>query len=80
MASTAAPLVRRDSGVGARLAAIVAVYGSLALAACGGKGDESLGENVQSNYENAAENLDAMADNTINAVAADTLVTHEALA
>ena len=46
---------------------------SLALAACGGKGDDSLGENVQSNYENAAENLDAMADNTTNAVAADTL-------
>ena len=38
---------------------------SLALAACGGKGDDSLGENVQSNYENAAENLEAAADNKI---------------
>jgi ABC-type glycerol-3-phosphate transport system substrate-binding protein len=46
---------------------------SLALAACGGKGDDSLGENVQSNYENAAENLDAMAENTTNAAVADTL-------
>ncbi|MCW3798576.1 hypothetical protein OMW55_12235 [Sphingomonas sp. BN140010] len=46
---------------------------SLALAACGGKGDDSLGENVQSNYENAAENLDAMADNTGNAAVADSL-------
>ena len=36
---------------------------SLALAACGGQGDDALGENVQENYEAAAENLDAMADN-----------------
>jgi ABC-type glycerol-3-phosphate transport system substrate-binding protein len=43
---------------------------SLALAACGGKGDDSLGENVQENYEAAAENLDAMADNTSGASAA----------
>ncbi len=43
---------------------------SLALAACGGKGDDSLGENVQENYEAAAENLDAMADNTSGAAAA----------
>jgi hypothetical protein len=46
---------------------------SLALAACGGKGDDSLGENVQSNYENAAENLEAAADNTGNAAVADSL-------
>jgi len=43
---------------------------SLALAACGGKGDDALGENVQENYEAAAENLDAMADNTSGAAAA----------
>ena len=36
---------------------------SLALAACGGQGDDQLAENVQENYEAAAENLDAMADN-----------------
>ena len=46
---------------------------SLALAACGGRGDDALGENVQENYESAAENLEAAADNTTNAVAADTL-------
>ena len=46
---------------------------SLALAACGGKGDDSLGENVQSNYENAAENLEAAADNTGNAAVSDSL-------
>ena len=40
---------------------------ALALAACGGKGDDSLGENVQENYENAAENLEAAADSTANA-------------
>lgn len=39
---------------------------SLALAACGGKGDDTLGEQVQENYENAAENLEAMAENTAN--------------
>jgi len=37
---------------------------SLALAACGGKGDDALGENVQENMENAADALDAAADNT----------------
>ena len=46
---------------------------SLALAACGGKGDDALGENVQENYENAAENLDAMAANTSNEAVADNL-------
>ena len=43
---------------------------SLALAACGGSGDDSLGENVQENYEAAAENLDAMSDNTSGTTAA----------
>ena len=43
---------------------------SLALAACGGKGDDSLGENVQENYEAAADNLEAVADNTSGAEAA----------
>ena len=36
---------------------------SLALSACGGKGDDALGDNVADNYEAAADNLDAMADN-----------------
>ncbi len=43
---------------------------SLALAACGGQGDDALAENVQENYENAAENLDAMAANATGAEAA----------
>jgi hypothetical protein len=46
---------------------------SLALAACGGSGDDTLGENVNDNYEAAADNLETMADNTGNAAAADTL-------
>jgi len=46
---------------------------ALALAACGGKGDDSLAENVQENYENAAENLEAAADNTSNAAEAAAL-------
>lgn len=44
---------------------------SLALAACGGQGDDSLGENVQENFENQAENLDAAAANTAGAEAAN---------
>ena len=36
---------------------------ALALAACGGQGDDALGENVNDNYEAAADNLEAMADN-----------------
>lgn len=46
---------------------------SLALAACGGQGDDSLAENVQENYESAAENLDAMAANTASPAASATL-------
>lgn len=46
---------------------------SLALAACGGSGDDSLGDNVNDNYEAAADNLEAMADNSGNAAAAETL-------
>ena len=43
---------------------------SLALAACGGSGDDSLGENDQENYEAASENLEVMADNTSGTTAA----------
>ena len=35
---------------------------ALALAACGGQGDDALGDNVADNYDAAADNLDAMAD------------------
>src|SRR6186997_2249973 len=44
---------------------------ALALSACGGKGDDSLGENVQENMENAADALDEAADNASNAEAAN---------
>jgi hypothetical protein len=44
---------------------------SLALAACGGQGDDALGENVQENMENAAEGLDADAANATGAEAAN---------
>ena len=46
---------------------------ALALAACGGKGDDALGDNVEQNYDNAADNLDAMADNATNEVVEDKL-------
>ncbi len=42
---------------------ITAVALSLSLAACGGKGDDKLGEQAQEAAENKADKLDAMADN-----------------
>ena len=46
---------------------------ALALAACGGKGDDALADNVEDNYEAAADNLEAMADNTANSAEAAAL-------
>ncbi len=36
---------------------------ALTLAACGGKGDDALGDNVADAYDNKADAIDAMADN-----------------
>jgi hypothetical protein len=46
---------------------------ALALAACGGQGDDTLGDNVADNYDAAADNLDAMADNTASEAESDAL-------
>jgi len=46
---------------------------TLALAACGGRGDDALGDNVADNYEAAADNLEMMADNTANGAEAAAL-------
>ncbi|MCF2513623.1 hypothetical protein LVY65_00880 [Sphingomonas sp. G124] len=46
---------------------------ALALAACGGKGDDALGDNIADNYDAAADNLEAVADNTANAAESDAL-------
>jgi hypothetical protein len=46
---------------------------SLALAACGGQGDDSLGENVQENMESQADNLDALAADAANQAEAEAL-------
>lgn len=45
----------------------------IALAACGGKGDDALAGNVEAAADNSADAIDAMADNTVNEVAADQL-------
>lgn len=46
---------------------------SLALAACGGQGDDALGDNVEQNFDNAADNLDALADNAATDAEAEAL-------
>ncbi len=46
---------------------------ALALAACGGQGDDAAGDNVEQNYDNMADNLDAMADGTANGMTEDSL-------
>ncbi len=46
---------------------------ALALAACGGQGDDALGDNVADAADNVADNMEATADNMTNGVAADQL-------
>ena len=45
----------------------------LALAACGGSGDDSLGDNVADNADAVADNMEATADNLTNEAASDSL-------
>jgi ABC-type glycerol-3-phosphate transport system substrate-binding protein len=45
----------------------------LALSACGGSGDDSLGDNVAQNAEAQADNLEEMADNAATPAQADML-------
>lgn len=49
--------------------------GMLALAACGGQGDDAAGDNVAEAAEAQAENLEAMADNTSNEAVTEALET-----
>ena len=45
----------------------------LAVAACGGKGDDSLGDNVADTYEAQADNVEELADNATTERAQETL-------
>ena len=45
----------------------------LALAACGGSGDDSLGDNVAANADAVADNMEDMADNATNESVEDAL-------
>lgn len=47
--------------------------GLLALAACGGQGDDALGDNIADAAENQSEALEAQADNTANEAQSDAL-------
>jgi hypothetical protein len=46
---------------------------AIALSGCGGKGDDAVGDNVQENMENQADNLDAMAGNAATDAEAEAL-------
>lgn len=56
-----------------RMFKFAAVATFAALAACGGQGDDSLAENVEQAYDNQADQIDSMADNTTNEAQSDAL-------
>ncbi|SNS88888.1 hypothetical protein SAMN06295912_1223 [Sphingomonas laterariae] len=56
-----------------RIIKFTAIAAFAALAACGGQGDDALAENVEQAYDNQADQLDAIADNTTNEVQADAI-------
>ncbi|OHT21897.1 hypothetical protein [Edaphosphingomonas haloaromaticamans] len=56
-----------------RMIKLTAIAAFAALAACGGKGDDSLAANVEQAYDNQADQLDAIADNTTNDAQADAI-------
>ena len=55
------------------LAKAVAISAFAALAACGGQGDDTMGDNVADAYENKADSMDAMADNAATDATAESM-------
>ncbi len=55
------------------IAKSILASGLLALAACGGQGDDALGDNAADAAEAQADNLEAMADNAATDAQADAL-------
>src|SRR5688500_2356604 len=70
-----APVVGEPKGIREMKKIAFAIVGaaSIALAGCGGQGDDTLGDKVADNFDNAADNLDALAGNAANDAEAEAL-------